>query len=169
MSAGRMCAALFIAVTTAVALVFAPASVGADTRAWTGRYTMVSYASQKVGTSVAARQPEADFSAEFVFATSCSTGRCVATVVDGPAPTNPTIPQPPRYTWDGTQWQYTYDWVWDCFLGDGVAKQWSPATSWVFYAPQPDGSLRGTWHTDISTGACRGNVIMPVAAVPVRS
>ena len=32
--------------------------------------------------------------------------------------------------------------------------------------PQPDGSLRGTWHTDISEGPCRGTVLMPVAAFP---
>jgi hypothetical protein len=89
----------------------------------------------------------------------------VATVIDGPKPTNPTIPQPTRYVWNGSEWASTYDWLWDCFLGDGQ-KTWSPATSWAFYAPQPDGSLRGTWHTDIAEGPCRGNVVMPVAAVP---
>jgi hypothetical protein len=142
------------------------ASAHAAPQAWNGRYQMVTYASQKAGTSPATRQKENDFGATFTLSTSCSTAACVATVVDGPAPGNPTIPQPTRYTWNGSEWATTYDWLWDCFLGDGYQKQWSPATSWAFYAPQPDGSLRGTWHTDISQGPCRGSVVMPVAAFP---
>ena len=31
---------------------------------------------------------------------------------------------------------------------------------------EEDGSLRGMWSTDIASGACRGNVVMPVAAFP---
>ncbi|WP_372441062.1 Rv2253 family sensor-like surface protein [Mycolicibacterium mengxianglii] len=134
---------------------------------WSGRYTVVTYASQKAGTSIAARQSEADFSAQYTFATSCSS-RCVATASDGPAPSNPTIPQPTRYLWDGSQWALTYEWQWECYRGDGVPRLFSPAQSWVFYSPQPDGSLQGTWHTDILSGDCRGNVLMPVAAYPVR-
>lgn len=120
------------------------------------------------GHQPATRQKENDFGAVFTLTTACSGGACVATVVDGPAPSNPTIPpQPTRYTWNGAEWATTYDWVWDCFLGDGYQKQWSPATSWAFYTPpQPDGSLRGTWHTDIASGPCRGSVVMPVSAVP---
>ena len=34
------------------------------------------------------------------------------------------------------------------------------------FCEAPDGSLRGTWHTDIAEGACRGSVVMPVAAIP---
>lgn len=134
---------------------------------WNGRYTVVTYASQKNGTSVAARQAESDFSAVFVFSTACSTTACVATVVDGPAPSNPTIPQPQRYIWDGAKWAVTYDWQWECFRGDGAPRVFSPATSWVYYAPQSDGTLRGSWYTDIADGPCRGNVIMPIAAGPV--
>ena len=133
---------------------------------WNGRYQMVTYASQKAGTSPASRQPESDFGAVFTLATQCAINRCVATVIDGPRPGNPTIPQPTRYTWNGTEWTSSYDWLWDCFLGEGNQKQWSRATSWTFYQPQPDGSLRGTWHTDIAEGACRGSVVMPVAASP---
>ena len=131
-----------------------------------GRYQMVTYASQKAGTSAAARQRETDFGAVFTLSTACSGSRCVATVVDGPPPGNPSIPQPIRYTWNGSDWTSTYDWLWDCFLGDGQPKQWARATSWTSYTPQPDGSLRGTWHTDIAEGACRGSVVMPVAAAP---
>ncbi|CAN5479404.1 hypothetical protein BH09ACT7_BH09ACT7_22370 [soil metagenome] len=133
---------------------------------WTGRYTVVTYASQKSGTSIAARQAEADFSAVFVFSTACSTSACIATVVDGPAPSNPTIPQPQRYIWDGAKWAVTYDWQWECFRGDGTPRVYSSATSWVYYAPQADGTLRGSWYTDIADGPCRGSVMMPVAAGP---
>ena len=112
---------------------------------------MVSYASQKDGISVSARQPEPDFGAEFMFVTDCSSGWCVATAVDGPDPTNPSVPRPQRFTWSGTHWTFVYEWDWDCFRGVGVAREWSPARSWAVYTPQPD-SLRGTWHTDIASG-----------------
>lgn len=156
-----------VAVTLGLVLVMSAGVMTAHAagQLWSGRYTVVTYASQKAGTSVATRQPEPDFSAQFTFATSCSS-RCIATVVDGPAPSNPTIPQPQRYLWDGTQWAMTYEWQWECFLGDGAPRVFSPAQSWVFYAPQPDGSLQGTWHTDILSGPCRGNVLMPIAALP---
>lgn len=167
MSSGRrsLAATLTAVATLGAAGVLSPAAHGAP-QAWNGRYQMVTYASQKAGTSPATRQKENDFGATFTLSTSCSTTSCVATVVDGPAPGNPTIPQPTRYTWNGSEWATTYDWAWDCYLGDGYQKQWSPATSWAFYAPQPDGSLRGTWHTDIAQGPCRGSVVMPVAAFP---
>ena len=153
------------ATAVAVALSTAPCAQAAP-KPWNGRYQFVTYASQKAGTSPAARQKENDFGAVFTLSTACAGTRCVATVVDGPAPGNPTIPQPIRYTWNGSEWTTTYDWLWDCALGTGGQKQWAPATSWAYYGPQPDGSLRGTWHTDIADGPCRGNVVMPVAAFP---
>ena len=73
MSAGRMCAALIGAASVASAVVL-PASASPLAQQWSGRYKVVSYASLKYGTSVAARQPEPDFSAEFVFLTGCSSG-----------------------------------------------------------------------------------------------
>ena len=154
-----------VAAVCAAALV-SPAPTQGQPPAWNGRYQMVTYASQKAGTSPATRQRENDFGANFALSTNCSAATCVATVVDGPPPSNPTIPQPTRYTWTGSQWVTSYDWVWDCLLGDPTQKQWSPATSWAFYAPQPDGSLRGNWQTDIAQGPCRGTVVMPVAAFP---
>jgi len=166
MATGRLSAAILLAAAVTLACMHTAATARAEGAAWNGRYTLVTYASQKAGTSAAARQREPDFSAQYVFATSCSGTKCTAAVVDGPASKNPTVPVQQRYTWDGTQWRFVYDWVWDCLLGDGAQKQWSPARSWVFYAPQPDGSLDGTWHTDISDGACRGSVIMPIAAYP---
>ena len=166
MSVRRLRTALYGALLVACLFATVDTAAQAAGQQWNGRYTVVTYASQKVGTSVAARQSEPDFSAAFVFSTACSVTTCVATVVDGPAPSNPTIPQPQRYGWNGDKWAMTYDWQWECFRGDGVARVFSPATSWVLYAPQSDGTLRGTWHTDIADGPCRGNVIMPIAAIP---
>lgn len=164
--ARRRPALLPLATAALIAAMIAPATAAAAPQAWNGRYQMVTYASQKAGTSPASRQPEIDFGAVFTLATQCSGNRCVATVIDGPRPGNPTIPQPARYTWNGAEWTSTYEWLWDCLLEDGNQKQWARATSWAYYKPQSDGSLRGTWHTDISEGACRGTVVMPVAGAP---
>lgn len=150
-------AALLMSVTVSPTAHAAPAP-------WKGRYQLVTYASQKAGTSPASHQTENDFSAVFSVSTSCTVTTCVATV-DGPRPGNQTVPWPAHYTWNGSAWTTSYDWLWDCLLGGGQ-KQWAHATSWTFYAPQPDGSLIGNWHTDIADGACRGNIVMPVAATP---
>ena len=168
MRSGRhrfVAAMLLTAVLASAASFFAPAADAAP-KPWNGRYQMLTYASQKAGTSAAAQQREGDFGATFTVATECSVTRCVATVVDGPRPGNPTVPWPTRYTWNGSEWTSSYDWLWDCFLGSGNQKQWARATSWAYYQPQPDGSLKGTWHTDIADGPCRGSVVMPVAALP---
>lgn len=159
---------MLIAATSAVAACLSsmPTALAADAE-WNGRYQIVTFASNKIGTSVAASQSEPDFGAQYVLSTDCSGGLCVATVVEGPAPSNPSIPQPIRYTWDGARWQYSYNWQWECFRGDGLPKQYAPAQSRVFYAPDIDGSLFGTWRTDILSGPCRGYVTMPVAAYPL--
>ena len=167
MSVGRLWGALLGVTCTAAASFSALPSAAAATAAWNGRYEILTYASDKMGSSLAAAQAEPDFSATYVLATDCSAGLCVATVVEGPAPSNPTIPQPVRYTWDGSRWQYAYNWQWECFRGDGLPGEYAPARSRVFYAPDIDGSLFGTWHTEILAGSCRGNVVMPVAAHPV--
>lgn len=132
---------------------------------WNGTFQMVTYASQKAGTSAASRQREDDFGATFTLATQCSVRDCVATVVDGPRPGNPTVPWPARFVWNGSGWTTSYDWMWDCLVGAGGQKSWARATSWTSYQPQTDGSLKGTWHTDIAEGPCRGTVVMPVSAV----
>lgn len=150
----------------AAASVAGTPAVGAQAAApsWNGKYSLVRYAAGKSGTSVAARQAEPTFSADYVFTTACSSGRCVATATEGPAPKNPTLPQPSHYTWDGAKWVERFDFQWDCYMGEGVQKVWAPARSWAFYTPQADGSLRGVWHTDINGGPCGGTVEMPVAA-----
>lgn len=164
MSARWARSALLCAAIVAVAGVCATGTAHAAPK-WEGRYTVVTYASQKIGTSIANRQPEPDFSAKFTFHTTC-TSTCVATAGGGPAPTNPTIPQPSRYTWDGKQWVFTYNWQWECFRGADVPTEYATARSLVFYAPAPDGTLYGTWRTEILEGICAGTVIMPVAAYP---
>ncbi len=164
MSARRARSAIAAAAVVALAGVCAEGTAHAAPL-WSGRYTVVTYASQKIGTSIAARQAEPDFSAKYTFSTSC-TSTCVATAGDGPAPSNPTIPQPSRYTWDGKQWVFNYNWQWGCFRGADVPTEYAAARSLVFYAPTPDGTMYGTWRTEILEGLCKGSVIMPVAAYP---
>ncbi|WNG86270.1 hypothetical protein C6A87_020725 [Mycobacterium sp. ITM-2016-00317] len=161
----RVRSALASATLVAAACVGAEGTALAATPDWSGRYTVVTFASDKLGTSVAARQPEPDFSGQYTFSTSC-VGTCVATASDGPAPSNPTIPQPARYTWDGRQWVFNYNWQWECFRGADVPREYAAARSLVFYAPTADGSMFGTWRTEILEGLCKGTVIMPVAAYP---
>lgn len=155
-----------LTVTFGVVAILGGATVAAHaaTPVWNGKYSLVRYAVNKTGSSVAARQAELTFSADYVFVTSCGSGQCVATATNGPVPKNPTLPVPSHYTWDGTRWVEHFDFQWDCYMGEGIPKAWAPARSWAFYAPQPDGSLRGTWHTDISSGPCQGTMEMPVAA-----
>lgn len=142
-----------------------PPAAHAAPKPWNGTYQMVTYASQKAGTSAASRQRENDFGAKFTLATQCSVRECVATVVDGPRPGNPTVPWPTRFAWNGSEWATSYGWMWDCLVAADGQKTWARAASWTYYQPQPDGSLKGTWHTDIAEGPCRGSVVMPVAAV----
>lgn len=154
--------------TALAAILTTPAAVaGAELPAWNGTWSLVRYAAAKSGTSLAATQHEPDFRDDYTFVTSCSAVACVSTVVDGPKPANPTLPLPPRYTWDGTRWVHIYDWQWDCYMGEGVEKVWRPARSWAYYTPQADGTLRGVWTTEIDGGPCAGTVVMDVAAFPV--
>lgn len=158
--------AVLLAVVATLHLCPAP-TADAALPAWNGTWSLVRYAAEKTGTSLAARQPEPDFSDKYVFVTKCSATECVSTVTNGPRPANPTLPLPPQYTWDGTRWVHIYDWQWDCYMGEGVPKEWNPARSWAYYAPQPDGTMRGTWTTEIYGGPCAGTVIMDVAAFTV--
>ena len=92
MSARRMWSALIAATSATAACISVAATAEAAGAEWNGPYQIVTFASDKMGSSVAAAQPEPDFSASYVLATDCSSGLCVATVVDGPAPSNPTMP-----------------------------------------------------------------------------
>lgn len=162
----RLATALLAAALVGANACTTPVAASAS-QVWNGKYSLLRYAGEKTGTSLAARQPEPDFSDEYTFVTECSR-ECVATVVDGPRPANPTLPLPPRYTWNGSTWVHTYEWQWDCYTGEGVPKAWNPASSVAYYTPQPDGTLRGSWRTEIYGGPCDGSVIMDVAAFPAR-
>ena len=165
-SAHRSFVVTLVAVATICAAgVISPASAHATPQPWSGRYQMVTYASQKAGTSPANRQKENDFGATFTLSTACSATACMATVVDGPAPTNPTIPQPTRYTWNGSEWATTYDWLWDCFLGDGYQKLWSHATSSAFLRLGPTVRCAAPG-APTSRTARAGAAFSSVAAIP---
>jgi hypothetical protein len=164
MSGGRIGrSAAAVTALGAVAVVNAPPALAAQP--WNGRYEMIAYTTERGGTSPASRLYEADINGAFTLSTTCSTATCVA-VATGPKPSNPTVPNPLRYVWTGSNWTASYDWTYNCPLSDGYHKSRSPASSWVFYDPQPDGSLKGTWHTDVADGPCRGSIITPVAAFP---
>jgi len=165
MYARRMWSSLASAACVAAACI-STAAPAAAAPVWNGRYKVVTMASEKAGSSIAVAQAEPDFSAQIDFVTDCSRGQCVATATNGPAPSNPTVPQPQQYGWDGSRWLSVYTWQWECFLGDGAPREYAPARSQVFYRPDIDGTMYGTWRTDILSGPCRGNVIMPVAAYP---
>ncbi|MFG1935273.1 hypothetical protein ACGFK1_32200 [Mycobacterium sp. NPDC048908] len=139
----------------------APAS--ADTATWNGEYAITFIVGPKSGTSVAAGQPEGQYTDTYGFSSSCSGGTCTATIVSGPAPRNPTVPQPVRFTWDGSSWAQSSDYQWDCMMPD-TTIEWNPAHTEVRYTPQPDGTLAGTMHTEILSGACQGTLDINMTA-----
>lgn len=136
----------------------------ADQASWNGWYKLIFHTDQKTGSSVAARQSETPYTASYLFATDCSSGKCVASVVDGPTPKD-NVAQSTKFDWTGSQWSRTNSWRWDCQLGDGTIT-YDPATSVTTYLPQPGGSLEGTFQTTIDSGACQGTVSIPITAVP---
>nr|WP_157226489.1 hypothetical protein [Gordonia soli] len=159
--------ALVIVAAAALASATSGIASAAAPSAWDGQYSLKRFAATKTGTSLAARQPEPDFADTYTFVTTCTDGRCVATVVAGPTPENHTLPRPPRYTWEDGSWVHRYDWEWDCYQGPGKPKIWAPAHSLAVYTPRADGTLDGVWRTEIDHGPCAGTVIMAVAAYPV--
>lgn len=158
---GRSLAATLV-VTSGSAM--ASPIAAADRESWNGWYKLTFHTDQKSGTSMAASQRETPYTASYLFSTDCSTGQCVASVIDGPTPKN-NVASTTRFDWTGSQWSRTSDWRWDCQLSDGTIT-FDPANSVTSYVPQPDGSLTGTFQTTISGGACNGTVVIPVTAVP---
>jgi hypothetical protein len=146
----------------AIALSLSPAA-SADTASWNGEYAITFIVGPKSGTSIAAGQPEVQYTDTYGFRSSCTNGKCTATIISGPAPRNPTVPQPVQFTWDGSSWTQTSDFQWDCMMPDGTTEP-NPARAEVRYTPQPDGTLSGTMHTDILSGACQGTVEMHMTA-----
>ncbi|MCP2194066.1 Rv2253 family sensor-like surface protein [Williamsia deligens] len=150
-----------------VAAVAGTGPASAAQPAWNGDWSLKRFAATKSGTSLAATQHEPDFSDVYRFQTVCVGETCTATVISGPAPANATLPQPARYTFDGTSWVHVYDWQWDCYMGPGKPKVYAPAHSVAYYTPQPGGTFAGSWRTDIASGPCAGSVVMRVEAYPV--
>lgn len=150
------------AASLAIALPLPPTAF-ADPPSWNGEYAITFIVGPKSGTSMAAGQPEGQYAETYGFQSSCTSGKCTATIVSGPPPRNPTVPQPVQFTWDGSSWTQTSDFQWDCILDDGTV-QWNPARADVRYTPQPDGSLSGIMHTEISSGPCQGTVDMNMTA-----
>lgn len=164
MSRHRTTALVALALSVGGALAAAPTTFAADPL-WNGQYILTLSANAKAGTSVAARQPEYAHRASVSITSKCAAGVCTATVNDPPPPKNEFMPQTVEFTWNGSQWVREMTWKWDCLLPDGTIE-YDPAKSITAYTPGPNGVLTGVFHTDISSGACQGNVDMPVTAAP---
>ena len=145
---------------------FSPVAFAGDASPLDGHYLLTFSANQKSGTSMAARQPEYVQRTSYSFSSSCSTGVCVATVNDPPAPKNQYMQRSVQYAWNGSQWVQQMNRTWDCPLLGGFVEH-DPARSITALTPGPNGALTGVFHTDIVSGACKGTVDMPVSATPV--
>ena len=153
----------------AVAVALAALASAAPTHAdpapnWNGWFRVTFHTDQKSGTSTAAKQAEEAYTAWYRFATDCTSGNCQASVVTGPTPKD-NVAQSTKFDWNGSQWSHTSSWRWDCLLPDGTIT-FDPASSVTTYTPQPDGSLTGTFATNVGSGACQGTVYIPLSAVP---
>ncbi|GBG37299.1 Rv2253 family sensor-like surface protein [Mycobacterium montefiorense] len=164
MSGRRRTAVIALAFVSSGALSLAPAAFAADPL-WNGQYILTLSANAKNGTSIAARQPEYAHRASVSITSKCTAGACTATVNDPPPPKNDSMPPTIEFTWNGSQWVREMTWQWDCLLPDGTTES-DPAKSITAYTPGPNGVLTGVFHTDIKSGACQGNVDMPVSAAP---
>ena len=134
-----------------------PPTASADPPSWNGEYAITFIVGPKNGTSMAATQPEGQYTDTYGFRSSCTSGKCIATITSGPPPRNPTVPQPIQFTWDGSSWTQVSDFQWDCMMPDERTIEWSPARADVRYTPQLDGSLSGTMHTEILSGCVPGH------------
>jgi hypothetical protein len=166
MTSGTGYRAAVVAALTAGATVLAPTASADPAPNWNGWYKITFQTDQKSGTSVAAKQGEEPYTAWYEFATDCSSGSCVASVTDGPTPKDNAV-KSTTFDWTGTQWSRTNNWRWDCVLPDRTIT-FDPASSVTTYTPQPDGSLKGTFATNIGSGACEGTVYIPLTAVPTQ-
>ncbi|GAB7143097.1 hypothetical protein [Mycobacterium riyadhense] len=166
MSGLRKTALVALAAASFGGLLAAPKAYAGEVASWNGQYILTLSANAKTGTSMAASQPEYAHRTSVSVSSSCSAGGCVATVNDPPPPKNESMPRTIEFTWNGSQWIREMSWKWDCLLPDGTIE-YDPAKSITVYTPGDHGILTGVFHTDIASGACKGNVDMPVSAKPV--
>ena len=156
-----------VAATALVAsLCLAPAAHAGEVASWNGEYLLTLSANAKNGTSPAASQNEFAHRTNVTMSSTCAAGVCVASVVNPSPPKNQSMPQTIEFTWNGAQWVREMTWQWDCLLPDGTVE-YAPAKSITVYTPGQYGILTGVFHTDIASGACKGNVDIPVSAKPV--
>lgn len=141
-----------------------PAFAG-EVASWNGQYILVLSANAKTGTSIAASQNELAHRGSYAISSTCSANVCTATVNNPPPPKNDSLPATVEFIWNGSQWVREMSWKWDCLLPDGTIEN-DPAKSITVYTPGANGILTGVFHTDIASGACKGNVDMPVSAKP---
>jgi hypothetical protein len=163
---GRTARVASAAASLGASLCLAPAAHASEVASWNGEYVMVLAANAKSGTSIAARQNEFAHRTNVSLTSTCTAGVCVATVNNPPPPKNQSMPSTIEFTWNGAQWVREMTWKWDCLLPDGTID-YAPAKSITVYTPGQYGILTGVFHTDITSGACQGNVDMPVSAKPV--
>ncbi len=143
-----------------------PQTASADTPSWNGEYAITFMVGPKMyWDQHGRRRPRgAAHGIPTGFRSSCNEPwKCVATIISGPPPRNPTVPQPVQFTWDGSSWTQVSDFQWDCMMPD-TTIQWSPARSNVRYTPQANGTLAGVMHTDILSGPCQGWIEMDMTA-----
>ena len=105
------------AASLAIALSLSP-TASADLPSWNGKYAITFIVGPKSGTSMAAGDPEVQYTDTYTFRSSCASGKCIATIIGGPPPRNPTVPQPVQFTWDGSYWTQVSDFQWDCMMPD---------------------------------------------------
>lgn len=160
--------AALLAASLGASLGLAAAAHAGDTATWNGNYILTLSANAKTGTSIAASQPEPAKQISVSMSSTCATGVCIATVNNPPPPKNDSMPTSIEFVWNGAQWVRKIEWKWDCLLPDGTVE-YDPAKSTSVYTPGPNGSFTGLFHTDIFSGACEGNVDMPLSAKPAPS
>jgi hypothetical protein len=162
MAPDRLSSLAGLSASLALALSLAPTAF-ADQPSWNGQYAITFMVGPKSGTSMAVGDSESQHTETYGFHSSCTGAKCTATIISGPPPSNPTVPQPVQFTWDGSSWTQHSDFQWDCMMPD-TTIQWSPARSDVRYTPQADGTLAGVMHTEILSGPCQGTVEMNMTA-----
>ena len=128
MAPDRLSSLVGVCAASLVIALSLPPTAAADTPSWNGVYTITFLVGPKSGTSLAAGDPEEQHTDTYGFRSSCTSGKCTATIISGPPPSNPTVPQPVQFTWDGSSWTQVSDFQWDCMMPD-TTIQWSPARS----------------------------------------
>lgn len=155
------------AASMGASLCLTPVAHAGEVASWNGQYLMVLGTNAKSGTSIAAGQNEPAHRTNVSLTSTCNAGGCVATVTNPAPPKNESMPATVEFTWNGAQWVREMNWKWDCLLPDGTIE-YAPAKSITVYTPGQYGILTGVFHTDIASGACKGNVDMPVSAKPIQ-